>query len=82
MIQRVKLIGSELALTTANTVGKAVVVRVYNGNAGAALITQANTGGTIGTVTIGAAQHEFIVKRPDDTLASNVAVQAVSVALT
>lgn len=76
----IKLIGSEIALSTANTVGTATVVRLYNNTAGAVLITLANTGGTIGTCTLGAGAIEYHQKAPADTLASNTAIRAAKVA--
>lgn len=76
----IKLLGSEIALSTANTVGTASVVRVYNNTAGAVLITLANTGGTIGTCTLGAGGVEYYQKAPTDTLTSNTAVRATKVA--
>lgn len=81
-MEAIKLISSEVALSTANTVGSASVVRVLNNTAGAALITIANTGGTIGTCTLPAGALEYFIKQPTDTIASNAAVRAVSVAYT
>jgi hypothetical protein len=80
MAEPIKIIGSEIALSTANTVGSASLVRVYNNTAGAVLITRANTAGTIGTCTLGAGGVEYYSKVSSDTLASNVAVRAASVA--
>lgn len=80
MAEPVKLIGSEIALSTANTVGSASLVRLYNNTAAAVLITRANTGGTIGTVTLASGAVEYYSKVPTDTFASNVAIRAVSVA--
>ena len=80
MAEMVKLLGTEIALSTANTVGTAAVVRVYNNTAGAVLLTLANTGGTIGTCTLGSGAMEYFQKSPSDTLASNAAVRAVKVA--
>lgn len=80
MAETVKLIGSEIALTTANTIGGASLVRIYA--SANSLITLANTGGTIGTCTIPGGTIEYFVKQPADTLASNVSVRATSVAFT
>lgn len=74
----VKIIGTEIALSTANTVGSASVVRVYNNTAGAVLVTRSN-GSTLGTVTLGVGEIIYLQKSPADTLASNAAVRAVSV---
>ena len=78
MAEIVKVLSSEIALSTANTVGAASVVRVYNNTAGAVLVTRAN-GSTIGTVTLGVGEIVYLQKAPADTLAANVAVRAVSV---
>lgn len=80
MAEMVKLLGTEIALSTANTVGTASVVRVHNNTAGAVLITLANTGGTIGTCTLGVGATEYYQKAPADTLAANAAVRAAKVA--
>lgn len=79
MAEIVKLIGTEMSLSTANTVGGASVVRVYNNTAGAVLITRANGSGTVGTATLGSGMIEYYQKQSTDTLASNAAVRAVSV---
>jgi hypothetical protein len=76
----IKLLGSEIALSTANTVSSASVVRVNNNSGAAVVITRANTGGTIGTCTMATGEIGYFVKQPADTIASNVAVRAVSVA--
>lgn len=74
MADPTKLVGSEITLTTANNIGLASLVRVVNLDASnTVLITQkANTGTTIGTLTLGVASsnycNEFIVKDPTDTL--------------
>lgn len=82
MAETIKLIASEIALSTANTVGSASLVRVFNNTAGAVVVTTANASGTIGTCTVGSNTVEYFIKQPTDTIASNVAVRAVSVAFT
>ena len=79
MAEIVKILSSEIALSTANTVSSASVVRVYNNTAGAALITRANGGTTVGTITVGAGEVVYLQKTSSDTFASNAAVRAVSV---
>lgn len=79
MAEMVKIIGQEIALSTANTVSAASVVRVYNNTAGAILITRANAS-TLGTVTIAPGEIIYFQKAPAETLAANAAVRAVSVA--
>lgn len=80
MAELVKIIGSEVALTTASAVGSATAVRIYNNSGGAVLVTRANTGGTIGTVTLASGEVIYVQKQSADTLASNVAVRAVAIA--
>lgn len=80
MAEIVKVLGSEAALSTASNVGSASVVRILNNNAGLALVTRANSSGTtIGTITLAAGEIVYLQKVSSDTLASNVAVRAVSV---
>lgn len=81
MTALVKILGTEIALSTANTVGTASVVRVYNNTANPVLVTRAN-GSTIGTATLAAGEIVYLQKAPADTLAANAAVRAVSVAFT
>ena len=80
MAEMVKILGQEIALSTANTVGSASVVRVYNNTAGAVLVTRANAG-TLGTVTLAAGEIIYFQKAAAETLAANIAVRAVSVAV-
>lgn len=80
MAELIKVVGSEVALTTASSIGSAAAVRVFNNSGGAALVTRANTGGTIGTVTLASNEVIYLQKVPADTLASNVAVRAAAVA--
>jgi hypothetical protein len=79
MADTIKLAGSEISLSTANTIGRASLVRVYNNTAGAVLITYANTTGTIGTMTMGTNTEKNFTKQPAETLASNAAVLAVAI---
>ena len=74
----IKGLGAQISLTTANTVSNAVCV--YIGATSAALITVANTGGTISSFTIPANQYIFVQKTPTDTVAANVAVFATPAA--
>jgi hypothetical protein len=78
MAEMVKIIASEIALTTANTVSNASVVRINNNSGAAVLITRANAG-TLGTITLATGEIIYLQKAPSETLASNVAVRAVSV---
>lgn len=80
MAETIKIISTEIALSTANTVSSASIVRVHNNSGAAVLITRANGSGAIGTCTMSNGDTEYFLKLPTDTLASNVAVRAVSVA--
>ena len=76
----IKIIGSEVTLGTANDVSNSTAVRIYNNTAADVLITRANTGGTIGTLTLKANTELIFVKAADDTLAANDDVLATPVA--
>jgi hypothetical protein len=80
MAEIIKLIGQEMALSTANTVGLASAVRCYNNTAGQVLLTIANGGTTVATVTLGAGATEYYQKQPAWTITANAAIRAVSVA--
>jgi hypothetical protein len=81
MADLVKIIGTEIALSTANTVGNASVVRILNNTAGPVLITRKDSATTtLGTVTLASNELIYLQKTSDDTLTSNTAVRAVSVA--
>tara|TARA_Y100000593_G_scaffold85660_1_gene163041 strand:- start:720 stop:974 length:255 start_codon:yes stop_codon:yes gene_type:complete len=80
----VKLKGAEVALSSANNVGSANAVRVYNNTASDSLLTVAATAGTseyAGTVTLRTGQTITITKQPLDTIASGTGtMRAVAVA--
>jgi hypothetical protein len=76
MIIRVK--GSAVAVTAANTVADATLVRIHATNA--ATITVANAGGTIGTFNMSQYQTEFLEKTDTDTIAATAAVSCTPVA--
>lgn len=80
MAEMVKIIASEMSLSTANTVGGAAVVRIFNNTGGSVVVTRANTGGTVGTVTVATNEVIYLQKQPADTLAAASAVRAVAVA--
>lgn len=80
MAEIVKVLSTEIALTTANTVSAASVVRVLNNNGGAALITRTDSNATvIGTLTVNANEVIYLQKSPSDTFTSNVSVRATSI---
>ena len=75
MADIVKVLSSEITLsnTTANTVSSASVVRIVNADtANNVVITLANSGGTIGTLTLGYNTTTFssinLMKQPTDTI--------------
>ena len=78
MVDFVKVKAQEIDLTTANTVGGAVLVRVYAPSA--TVLTFANTAGTYGTYTLGAGMDEVFIKEPADTVAASVAAKCVAIA--
>lgn len=87
MADPIKVISQEIALTTANTVSGASLVRLVNVNPTTdALITIRNSSNTIiGSFTLGSSaadfSNEYVVKQPTDTVeASGGTVKAVSVA--
>ena len=83
MAQVVKLLGSEVNLSSATNVGFAKLVRVLNNKTSVQVITQKNAGGTtIATVTMAAGEIAYIQKAPSDTLTGVATSLAVSVAFT
>jgi len=78
MADYIKVKSTEISFTAANTVSTANVVRVYAPSA--SVLTFANTGGTIGTYSMGAGTEQFFVKERTDTIAATVAVYCVAVA--
>lgn len=76
-----KILSSEISLSTANTVDSATVVRIYNNSGGEVLLTRKDSDtNTIGTMTLANSAVEFLVKDASDTITSNTAVRATSVA--
>jgi hypothetical protein len=68
-----KMIGSQISVTTANTVSNANLIRVYAPNV--TLVTTAYANGTtIGTMTMAAGGVETLVKNYDETVSANVAL--------
>jgi len=78
----VKLVGSEISLSTANTVSLATVVRIYN-NSTVSVLTVKNAAATqLGNTTIIAGGLIYLSKQSTDTITSSVAVLATPVAYT
>ncbi len=78
MSDYIKVKGTEISVTTANTVGGAGVVRVYAPNL--SVLTFANTSGTIGTYTMMGNSEQSFIKETTDTIAASVAVNCVAIA--
>ena len=74
----IKASNQQISLTTANTVYTSPIVYVCAINA--AVITVANTVGTISSFTIPANTYVFVEKNPTDTIAANVTVYATPAA--
>jgi hypothetical protein len=75
-----KLLGTEIALSTATALDGAQLVRIYNDTAAAVLITVKLESTTTGTVTVKAGDTIFVRKQVAETIAAGAAVKAVSVA--
>ena len=74
----VKVRSLEFTVTTANTIGRANLVRAYAPTT--AKLTFANTSGTIGEYTMYTNLEQFFIKEPDDTIASSNAVYCTAIA--
>jgi len=83
MSLNLKLLGTEISISSANTVSTAKLVRVFNSNTTAPqVITIKNgSGSTIANVTIAPLTAVFVNKEPTDTVAGSDLL-AVSVAFT
>jgi len=75
----VKPLSTEVTLQADSTVSSASCVRVYNSDAGAALITNSTTSASF---TMPTGSIAFVVKKPAELLSSSVNVLATSVAIT
>jgi hypothetical protein len=64
-----KFLGTELAITTANTVSLAKVVRVVNTSGSVTVLTVANTTSTYGNTTIAPNEVIIVEKATTDTVA-------------
>ncbi len=78
MVDFVKVKGQEINLTTANTVGDSVLVRVFAPSA--TVLTFANTSGTYGTYSMAAGMDEVFIKEKTDTVAASVSAKCVAIA--
>ena len=78
----VKLVGSEVSLSTASNISLATVVRIYNFGASSVITVKNAAATTLGTTTIPAGGVIFISKQSTDTIASAVTALATPVAYT
>jgi hypothetical protein len=76
-----KVKGNEIAVTSANSVANATCVRLALAT-GSAVVTLAYANGTqyANLTVVSSAGDTLIQKSPTDTIAANVAVQAVAIA--
>lgn len=80
MASVIKVLGSEISTnSTANTVGNARLVRVH-ATANTVVTIANSTPSNIGTISVFGGTDVFIEKQPTDTIATDVAAKAVSVA--
>lgn len=75
----IKVTGSEISVTTANTVNGANLVRAYAAGTTLVTIALANTS-TVGTFTMPAGSIELIAKDYTDTISANAALLCAPVA--
>lgn len=80
MSRIIKLLGSEVALGTATSVGNASLVRVVNNAASAAVATVKLGAAVTGTITICAYHEVFIKKQPAETIEGAATLKGVHVA--
>lgn len=82
MASTTKFLGTEIALSTANNVGLAKLVRLHNTTAATVLITQKSGSTTVATFTMSIGEIVNIMKPAADTLTAASAIKAVSIAYT
>jgi hypothetical protein len=63
-----KFLGTEVSLSTANTVGANKLVRVFNSNNSVTILTIANTTATYANTTLAAYESMTVAKDTTDTL--------------
>lgn len=76
-----KLKGSAVAVTTANTVSNAKLVRIHATNAATITVTNVDdSGNTVaGTFNMSIGQVEYLEKDPEDTIAASAAVSCTPI---
>lgn len=63
-----KFLGTEVSLTTANTVGANKLVRVFNANNSLTVLAVANNTTTLANTTLAPYESITVVKEPTDTV--------------
>jgi hypothetical protein len=77
----IEVLGTEVTITTATTVGNAHVVRLYHDGGSDTLVTIKNSAGTtLGTFTLQSNTTVYVKKKATDTIACADATKGVSVA--
>lgn len=71
----------EVGLSVANTVYGNVLIRCFNNSAAVAVVTLANTGGTISNTSVASYKDIILRKQPTDTL-TGAAFTATAIAFT
>jgi len=74
-----KLLGSQISVTTANTVGGYGLIRAYAAANTLVTITAANST-VLGTMTIAGGISEILIKSPTDTITANAALLCTPIA--
>lgn len=77
---KIRVLGSEGTLASANAVGNAKLVRVYNSGASDLVLTHKTGSTVIGTMTVPSKAIELVKKLPAETLEGGAALKAVNVA--
>lgn len=80
MILSTRIMGTEAAVSTADNIGRASTVRVYNNNGSDVVLTVTNADTTTGTVTLKAGETIYIQKEPAATIAAATSCKMVAVA--
>jgi hypothetical protein len=81
MSRIIQVLGTEAAISTADDLNGAQLVRIYNNNEAAVVITIADSEATtLGTFTIVAGAVEYVRKKSTDTIAAVTSCKMVAVA--
>ena len=75
-----RLLGAEVALSTATTLSGAQLVRVYNNTGADVVVTVKDGATTIGSMSIRTGTMEYIRKQAAETIEAAAAIRATAVA--